>query len=159
MLSFSKKDERHRGEYKKPDNSIRAFNDRGKQVAVICKTASPFETPSLMTELIIWYKEAINDKLIHPLLIISIFIVVFLEIHPFQDGNGRISGVLTPLLLLQFNYNYVPYSSLESIIEKNNDYYHLNLRRTQTTIRKKIQTRDHGLPFFIVPKKANNSTS
>src|SRR3546814_11693034 len=61
--------------------------------------------------------EALDNKHLHPLLVIAIFTVVFLEIHPFQDGNGRLSRVLTTLLLLRSGYAYVPYSSLESVIE------------------------------------------
>ncbi|WP_272943052.1 Fic family protein [Geminocystis herdmanii] len=74
-------------------------------------------------------------KRLHPLLIIGIFIVNFLAIHPFQDGNGRISRILTTLLLLKSGYIYVPYSSLESVIEENKDSYYLALRRTQQSIK------------------------
>ena len=63
------------------------------------------------------------------------FVVVFLEIHPFQDGNGRLSRILTTLLLLRAGYAYVPYSSLESVIEQSKEAYDLALRRTQGTIR------------------------
>jgi Fic family protein len=61
--------------------------------------------------------------------------VVFLAIHPFQDGNGRLSRVLTTLLLLRAGYAYVPYCSLESVIEQSKDAYYLALRRTQGKIR------------------------
>jgi Fic family protein len=74
-------------------------------------------------------------KEMHPLLAIAIFVVVFLAIHPFQDGNGRLSRVLTTLLLLRAGYAYVPYSSMESIIEHSKDAYYLALRRTQGKIR------------------------
>ncbi len=82
-----------------------------------------------------WYRDVREQNTIHPLLSIAIFIVVFLEIHPFQDGNGRLSRILTTLLLLQAGYAYVPYSSLESIIEQNKQGYYLALRQTQGTIR------------------------
>jgi Fic family protein len=58
---------------------------------------------------------------VHPLLLIGLWVVVFLEIHPFQDGNGRLSRVLTTLLLLQAGYAYVPYSSLESVVEQSKE--------------------------------------
>jgi Fic family protein len=73
---------------------------------------------------------------LHPLILIGIFIVHFLAIHPFQDGNGRLSRVITTLLLMQFGYVYTPYSSLESIIEKNKENYYLSLRKTQATLEK-----------------------
>ncbi|MGE3774652.1 MAG: Fic family protein, partial [Gammaproteobacteria bacterium] len=76
-------------------------------------------------------------------------IVVFLEIHPFQDGNGRLSRVLTTLLLLQAGYAYVPYSSLESVIEQNKEAYYLALRQTQGTIRTDAPNWQPWLVFFL----------
>lgn len=77
----------------------------------------------------------LNEKALHPLLVIGVFTVVFLEIHPFQDGNGRLSRILTTLLLLRAGYTYVPYSSLESVVENSKEGYYLALRQTQHTIR------------------------
>jgi len=85
----------------------------------------------------------------YPLLIIAIFVVVFLEIHPFQDGNGRLSRVLTTLLLLPAGYAYVPYSSLESVIELNKEAYYLALRQTQGTIRTESPNWQPWLVFFL----------
>ena len=135
LLAYSQKDERHRGNYKTNSNSVAAFDETGKQVGIVFETATPFDTPILMEELVTWTQEAFENKSLHPLLVITIFIVVFLEIHPFQDGNGRLSRVLTTLLLLRSGYVYVPYSSLESIVEKNKESYYLALRQTQGTIR------------------------
>ena len=118
LLRYSTKDERHRGEYKKLDNHVEAFDAKGKSVGIVFQTASPFDTPRLMTELIEWTTEALSNRTLHPLLVIAVFVVVFLEIHPFQDGNGRLSRALTTLLLLRAGYVYVPYSSLESVIER-----------------------------------------
>jgi Fic family protein len=64
-----------------------------------------------MAALIAWTAKALNDEAVHPLIIIAVFIVSFLANHPFQDGNGRLSRVLTNLLLLRSGYAYVPYSS------------------------------------------------
>ncbi|MEY3202235.1 MAG: hypothetical protein RIR70_1785, partial [Pseudomonadota bacterium] len=83
------------------------------------------------------------------LLIIAIFVVVFLEIHPFQDGNGRLSRVLTTLLLIQAGYAYVPYSSLESVIELNKEAYYLALRQTQVSIRTDAPNWQPWLVFFL----------
>ena len=134
LLRYSDKDERHRSEYKTASNSVAAFDVDGNQVGVIFETASPFETPRLMGELMDWFDQAQQGEL-HPLIAIGIFIVVFLEIHPFQDGNGRLIRVLTTLLLLRTGYAYVTYSSLESVIERSKEAYYLALRGTQGTVR------------------------
>jgi Fic family protein len=76
-------------------------------------------------------------------------VVVFLEIHPFQDGNGRLSRVLTTLLLLQAGYAYVPYSSLESVVEQNKEAYYVALRQTQGTIRTEAPDWQAWLVFFL----------
>ncbi len=135
LLKYVEKDNHHCGEYKTSSNNVAAFDETGKQVGVVFETATPFETPALMSEIVAWANETLETKSLHPLLTIAVFIVVFLEIHPFVDGNGRLSRVLTTLLLLRAGYAYVPYSSLESVIEKNKDTYYLALRQTQGTIR------------------------
>src|SRR6266850_2155579 len=102
-----------------------------------------------MAELIAWTTEALANRTLHPLLVIAVFVVVFLEIHPFQDGNGRLSRVLTTLLLLQAGYSYVPFSSLESVIEHNKEAYYLALRQTQSTIRTRSPDWQAWLTFFL----------
>jgi Fic family protein len=152
LLVYSEKDAWHRGNYKTSSNSVVAFDGEGKPLGVVFETATPFDTPRLMAELIAWFNEGSNDPLIgrlHPLLRIGIWIVVFLEIHPFQDGNGRLSRVLTTLLLLQAGYAYVPYSSLESIIEQSKEAYYLALRQTQGTIRTDATNWQPWLIFFL----------
>lgn len=149
LLKYSQKDEHHRGRYKTTSNSVAAFDENGKQIGIVFETATPFDTPHLMKELITVTNEAIADKLLHPLLTIAIFIVVFLEIHPFQDGNGRLSRVLTTLLLLRTGYIYVPYSSLESIIEQNKEGYYLALRQTQGSIRTDTPNWQPWVLFFL----------
>jgi Fic family protein len=102
-----------------------------------------------MAELVSWMNDEREKGLLHPLLIIAIFVVVFLEIHPFQDGNGRLSRVLTTLLLMQAGYAYVPYSSLESVVELNKEAYYLALRQTQGTIRTAAPNWQPWLVFFL----------
>ena len=102
-----------------------------------------------MTELVTWVQEARTAGRLHPLLIIALWGVVFLEIHPFQDGNGRLSRILTTLLLLQSGYAYVPYGSLESVIEQNKEAYYLALRQTQGTIRTDAPDWQPWLVFFL----------
>ena len=135
LLVYSDKDERHRGNYKTNPNNVSAFDEEGKEIGIVFETATPFDTPRLMEELVEWTRDALKQKHLHPLLVIAIFTVVFLAIHPFQDGNGRLSRILTTLLLLQCGYAYVPYSSLESMIEQTKESYYLALRSTQVTIR------------------------
>ena len=134
LLVHSAKDERHRGEYKTNPNNVSAFDEDGNEIGIVFETASPFDTPPQMRELVEWTNTALEENRLHPLLIISIFVVVFLAIHPFQDGNGRLSRILTTLLLLRSGYAYVPYASLESVIEKTKEDYYLALRQTQGTI-------------------------
>ena len=149
LLQHSTKDEYHRGNYKVQPNHVAAFDESGKQVAVVFETATPFDTPRFMAELVDWYIQTKKEQSLHPLLAIAIFTVVFLEIHPFQDGNGRISRKLTTLLLLQSGYVYVPYSSLESIIEENKQAYYLALRQTQSTIRTATPHWQPWVLFFL----------
>jgi len=149
LLRYSVKDERHRGAYKTLTNDVAAFDDAGKMIGIVFKTATPFETPMRMTELIQWLKDSRELRRIHPLIVIAIFVVTFLEIHPFQDGNGRLSRVLTTLLLLQAGYAYVPYSSLESVIEQNKEEYYLALRQTQSSIRTDTPNWKPWLMFFM----------
>lgn len=149
LLRYSTKDERHRGDYKKLDNHVEAFDANGKSVGVVFQTASPSDTPRLMADLIEWTTKALSNRTLHPLLIVAVFVVVFLEIHPFQDGNGRLSRVLTTLLLLRAGYAYVPYSSLESVIEQSKDSYYLALRRTQKTTRSKTPDWQPWIMFFL----------
>lgn len=158
LLQYSTKDTRHRGGYKNLSNSVVAFDADGKEIGIIFETATPFETPMQMQALISETNVAFEDKFLHPLIIIASFIVTFLAIHPFQDGNGRLSRVLTTLLLLQKGYNYVPYSSLESVVEINKDSYYRALRRTQGTLKSDDPDWSHWLLFFLrsLKKQKNN---
>ena len=149
LLRHSDKDERHRGEYKTLRNDVGAFDAVGNMVGIVFETATPFDTPHRMAELVKWLNDARELKRIHPLLIVAVFIVTFLEIHPFQDGNGRLSRILTTLLLLQAGYAYVPYSSLESVIENSKEVYYLALRQTQGTIRTEAPNWQPWLVFFM----------
>ena len=149
LLRYSAKDIGHRGNYKTSSNSVAAFDESGAQIGIVFQTASPFATPRLMAELVAWVNAEREAARMHPLLIIALCIVVFLEIHPFQDGNGRLSRVLTTLLLLQVGYAYVPYSSLESVVELNKEGYYLALRQTQGTIRSDKPNWQPWLLFFL----------
>ena len=149
LLKYSTKDQGHRGEYKTVTNHVEAFGPGGKSLGVVFETATPFETPGWMKELVDWYNQSVQEEMHHPLILTGIFIVAFLAIHPFKDGNGRLSRVLTTLLLLRAGYGYVPYSSMEGVIEANKDTYYLALRRTQQTIRTRKQNWESWLVFFL----------
>jgi len=149
LLKYSTKDERHRGGYKTLPNDVGAFNAQGKQVGIVFETATPFDTPRLMNELVGWTGRTLTQNEVHPLIIIAIFIVSFLTIHPFQDGNGRLSRILTTLLLMRSGYAYVPYSSLESIIEQTKKQYYLALRQTQGTIKSTSPDWQPWLKYFL----------
>ncbi len=149
LLRHSDKDTRHRGEYKKHSNSVEAFDPEGKSLGVVFETTSPFDTPAQMQDLLVWTRDTLADNSYHPLIVTGIFSVVFLAIHPFQDGNGRLSRVLLSLLLLKAGYSYMPYASLESIVEKNKDAYYLALQRTQRTLYKNSIDWLPWLRFFL----------
>ena len=149
LLKHSSKDIRHRGEYKKLDNHVVAIDAKGKEIGIVFKTATPFETPMKMADLVEWTNKAFESRTIHPLIITGIFIVIFLAIHPFQDGNGRLSRILTNLLLLKFGYSYIQYSSLESVIENNKDLYYKNLRDCQVTLTAKKPKFENWILFFL----------
>ena len=149
LLVRSEKDAWHRGAYKTSPNSVAAFDEEGQEIGVVFETATPFDTPYLMAELFDWLTQRQDRGDLHPLIVIALFTVVFLEIHPFQDGNGRLSRILTTLLLLRAGYAYVPYSSLESVIEQNKEDYYRALRRTQGTIRTDRPDWQPWLEFFL----------
>jgi len=149
VLRHSDKDERHRGNYKTSPNNVAAFDENGQQIGSVFETAAPFDTPHLMRDLVEWTNAALETKNMHPLLVMGIFTVTFLAIHPFQDGNGRLSRILTTLLLLRCGYSYTPYSSLESVIENSKEGYYLALRQTQTTIRTKTPNWQPWILFFL----------
>jgi len=149
LLRHSNKDERHRGDYKNVPNHVVVKDTQGKEIGIVFETATPFDTPREMEELVSWTAKAIDEASMHPLLIIAVFNVVFLAIHPFQDGNGRLSRILITLMLLRAGYDYVPYASLESVVEENKDFYYKALRRTQTTLKQHAPDWEPWLGFFL----------
>lgn len=149
LLRYSAKDEYHRGEYKKDTNRVAAFDATGHEIGSIFETATPFDTPRLMREIVNWANDNFKDGYFHPIIIIGVFIVHFLSIHPFVDGNGRMSRALTVMLMLQHGYNYMPYTSMESIIEASKEGYYRALRGTQKSIWSNEVNYEPWLSFFI----------
>ena len=149
LLQYSTKDERHKGNYKKISNAVAAYSPEGKELGIVFETATPFETPLKMEELVKWTRKNLDDKFFHPLIVIGVFIVNFLAIHPFEDGNGRLSRAITCLLLLKSGYSYMQYSSLEAVIEDNKEGYYRALRQTQTTLNDIEPDYESWLMFFL----------
>lgn len=149
LLKYIDKDKGHRGEYKKQENKVHMVNEAGESVGVLFDTTPAYLTPKEMQELIGWTTNALTGKKYHPLLTIGNFLVEFLNIHPFIDGNGRISRVLTNLLLLKASYAYTPYISHEKLVEANKPDYYIALRRSQKTIKKKKEDVTPWLNFFL----------
>ena len=148
LLGHSQKDEWHRGKYKTLDNDV--VRKRGDVVEeVLFKTATPFETPPLMTRLVEVTNAALEDPALHPLVVIGRFVVDFLAVHPFQDGNGRLARAVTTLLLIRAGYDYVPYASLERVIEDNKLQYYAALRESQHAMRENPAEFGAWLFFFL----------
>lgn len=135
LLKYADKDQRHRGQYKKLENNVVAKDTSGNVLGVVFETTPAYLTAKEMSELIAWTQDSLDRKAYHPLLIIATFIVEFLKIHPFLDGNGRMSRILTNLLLLQAGYLYMPYVSHEKFIEDNKTDYYIALRQAQTSFK------------------------
>ncbi len=149
LLKHVKKDESHRGEYKKVENKVQMIDAAGRSIGILFDTTPAYLTPKEMQELVEWTQEALVEKKYHPLLIAGNFLVEFLQIHPFQDGNGRLSRVLTNLLLLKEGYLYMPYVSHEKLIEDNKPDYYMALRRSQKTFKTNHEDIAPWLDFFL----------
>lgn len=149
LLKYSEKDQRHLGDYKFGENKVVAYDTTGKEVGVIFNPTPPHLTPKEMMELVESTNFLLAEKKYHPLLVIANFLVEFLKIHPFQDGNGRISRILTNLLLLHSGYLYMPYVSHEKLVEDNKNDYYLSLRRSQKTFYTKKEDLTPWLDFFF----------
>lgn len=148
LLHYSKKDVLHKGKYKTKENLVVAYNKKGEQV-IIFKPTEPWLVKKEMDDVLYWADEAFKEEKIHPILVIANFIFEFLAIHPFVDGNGRLSRALTNLLLLQAGYEYAPYVSLEEIIEDKKDEYYASLRQTQKNHKTDNENIGPWLNFFL----------
>ena len=149
LLKYVEKDKLHRGNYKKTENRVEMVNKAGKSVGVLFDTTPAWLTPKEMQELVEWTQAEIASEENHPLLIIGNFLVEFLNTHPFQDGNGRLSRILTNLLMLRAGHMYVPYVSHEKLIEDNKAEYYLALRKSQKTFKKNTPNITPWLEFFF----------
>jgi len=149
LLKYSNKDDLHRGAYKKKENAVGILGSDGKVARIIFETTPAYLVGKEMQELAEWTENALEKNRFHPLLVIANFIVEFLKIHPFEDGNGRLSRVLTNLLLLRSGYQFIQYVSHEQIVERRKDEYYLALRKSQQTFKTKGGSIAPWLNFFL----------
>jgi Fic family protein len=149
LLKYVDKDKHHKGKYKNLENKVEMFDEKGKAIGVVFQTTPPYLTAKEMSELVRWTENAFKSKKYHPLLVIANFVVEFLKIHPFQDGNGRLSRILTNFLLLKTEYLYIPYVSHEKIIEENKKGYYLALRKSQKSFKTDKESILPWLDYFL----------
>lgn len=149
LLKYVEKDKLHKGEYKKQENRVEMVDAQGKRIGILFDTTPAYLTPKYMQELVEWAHEAFKDKTYHPLLIVGNFLVEFLNIHPFTDGNGRLSRILTNLLLLKEGYAYMSYISHEKLMENKKPDYYIALRKSQKTFKSKQENILDWLNFFL----------
>ncbi len=128
LMKHSQKDEWHKGNYKQHTNAVEASYPDGTKQIIFQTTEAGFATEDAMRALVDWYKK---DKTTHPLVKCALFAYEFVSIHPFQDGNGRLSRLLSSLLLLQNGYNWIQYVSFEHEIENKKTEYYRVLRSCQ----------------------------
>jgi len=133
LLRYSTKDDKHRGGYKTQSNQVVAINEQSEVIGIIFDPSTPENTPEEMKQLLVWVEEALRNRIIHPLIILANFIFEFLCIHPFKDGNGRVSRVLTNLILLQQEYVFAKYVAHEKLIEDTKIEYYMALRKATNT--------------------------
>ncbi len=148
LLKHSTKDERHRGNYKNISNEVVAeFPDGTKKI--IFKPTEPHLVEIELSELIDWTNKQFELGEIHPLIIIGLFVYEFLSIHPFQDGNGRLSRLLTNLLLLKNEYRLIKYISFENFIEHKKKSYYESLMEGQKNRATNNEVIDNWILFFL----------
>lgn len=149
LLKYVEKDERHGGDYKKGENKVVMTDEKGKIIATVFNPTPAYLVSKEMLELVEWTVRELKEQKTEPLLVVANFIVEFLNIHPFQDGNGRSSRILTNLLLLQVGYLYMPYVSHEKLVEDNKTEYYIALRRSQSAFKSKKENIYPWLEFFF----------
>jgi len=148
LLKYSEKDKHRRGLYKSTPNRVVAFDKEGNE-NILFDPTPPHLTTGEMRELVEWTRNQLRTDEYHPILVIALFILEFLAIHPFHDGNGRLSRVLTNLMLAQAGYIYMPYASLEKIIEDHKVEYYLALRHGQKNLKSPSSDASRWLHFFV----------
>jgi Fic family protein len=148
LLKYSDNDQSHKGRYKSISNQVIANYPDGSQ-RIIFKTTEPHLTAGEMEQLLTWVRENQEQKNMHPLMLIAVAIYEFLSIHPYQDGNGRLSRLLTTLLLMQSDYQFIQYVSFEHVIETHKDEYYRALMEGQKNRYRPEERIDQWILFFL----------
>ena len=148
LLKESQKDQIHRGKYKQLTNKVVATYPDGTQKTIF-NTTEPHLVAKEMVSLIEWTNNQFKKKVLHPLIIIGTSVYEFLSIHPFQDGNGRLSRLITTLLLLKFDYLFIQYISFEHIVERRKKDYYKALMDGQKNRYSKNESIDKWIIFFL----------
>ncbi len=149
MLKYSDKDQRQRGRYKFEPNRVEALDQNGQVVGIVFEPTPPHLTPKEMRDLLEWQKWADSENFKHPVIRMGSFIFEYLAIHPFQDGNGRTSCLLTNLLLLQNGYNFTRLVSHEKLIEERKADYYLALNKAQSSWKSENAKIASWINFFL----------
>jgi len=148
LLKHSHKDQTHKGRYKNLSNQVVANYPDGTQ-RTIFRTTEPHLTPNEMQNMIEWVNQRMEKNDMHPLMMIATFVYEFLSIHPYQDGNGRLSRLLTSMLLMQQDYKFIQYVSFENVIETRKDEYYKALMEGQKNRYKENERIDLWILFFL----------
>lgn len=148
LLKYSEKDQTHKGSYKQLSNKVVATYPGGEQ-KVIFNTTEPYLVKKEMDDLLTWTNTHLQSKEIHPLIVIGAFVYEYLSIHPFQDGNGRLSRLLTTLLLVKNDYPFIQYVSFEKQIEKEKQRYYQVLMDAQKNRYSENEVIDKWMVFFL----------
>ncbi len=128
LMKYSVKDAWHKGYYKLHNNAVEASFPDGTRQIIFQTTEAGFTTEEAIRKLLNWYN---SEKEIHSLIKIASFVYDFLSVHPFQDGNGRLSRLISTLLLLKTGYKWIQYVSFEHEIENRKNEYYQVLRSCQ----------------------------
>ncbi len=128
LMKYSDKDNWHKGNYKAHSNAVEASFPDGTRQIIFQTTEAGFATEDAIRMLLEWYN---SEKEVHSLIKIAAFVYDFLSVHPFQDGNGRMSRLISSLLLLKNGYKWIEYVSFEHEIENRKNEYYQALRSCQ----------------------------
>lgn len=148
LLKHSTKDEHHKGQYKTLSNQVVANYPDGTR-RTIFRTTEPHLSSKEMDTLLKWTKQRFEKADIHPVMVTAVFVYEFLSIHPYQDGNGRLSRLLTTLFLMRQGYGFVQYVSFEHIIEERKEDYYRSLMEGQQNRYKETERIDSWIVFFL----------
>ena len=136
------------GQWKKRNNEIIELKPDGSREIRFVPTA-PEEVPRMMSELCLGYKDCVSNGRLPDALLVASFVFDFLCIHPFRDGNGRVSRLLSLLLLYQHGYEVGRFISLEKIVEDTKDAYYSSLKASSQGWHKQTHSLEPFWKYFL----------